>query len=62
MAQIERAPGTLDPAPGPTQPKSRQELLDEALDKALADTFPASDAIAVLEPVPEDPRPRPRRH
>ena len=48
--------------PRTTPRKSRQELLDEALDRALADTFPASDAIAVLEPVPEDPRPRPRTH
>ena len=35
--------------------KSSQEELDEALDQALKDTFPASDAIALLEPAPAEP-------
>lgn len=26
---------------------------DQLLDQALADTFPASDALAILEPAPE---------
>ena len=38
------------PQPSPREKKHTDELLDEAL-KA---TFPASDPLAMLEPVPDD--------
>lgn len=34
----------------PTDPTQRK--LDEILDRALRDTFPASDAVAVITPAP----------
>lgn len=36
------------PSPG------SKSKLDDKLDKALEDTFPASDPIAIAEPSPED--------
>ncbi len=37
----------------PADPLKRK--LDEALDEALEDTFPASDPVAVTEPAPTPP-------
>jgi hypothetical protein len=48
--------------------KAEQERLEAALEEGLKDTFPASDAVAVIQPAPErsisdvelasEPRPR----
>jgi len=34
--------------------RNRSRHLDELLDEALADTFPASDPPAMLEPAPDE--------
>jgi hypothetical protein len=41
-----------------TQQAARREHLDELLDEALAETFPASDPIAVHEQLKKDAPPR----
>ena len=33
--------------------KAEQERLEAALEEGLKDTFPASDAVAVIQPAPE---------
>lgn len=37
-----------------TPSPSSKSKLDDKLDKALEDTFPASDPVAIAEPSPED--------
>jgi hypothetical protein len=46
------------PAPpkGPEPSQRDKKHLDELLDEALEETFPASDPPAMLEPVPESPQ------
>ena len=36
----------------PESPAERRERLEKSLDSALEDTFPASDAINVVQPAP----------
>jgi nicotinate phosphoribosyltransferase len=43
-----------------TKKESRRERVEKALEEGLKGTFPASDAVAVTEPVA--PRPLSRRH
>jgi hypothetical protein len=38
------------PAPDRIRSKATEEAVEDALDQALEDTFPASDPIAVLQP------------
>ena len=40
------------PPPKPEQPNRKKQHLNELLDEALKETFPASDAAAMLEPAP----------
>jgi hypothetical protein len=42
-------PNTRAPSPAPQSPE-----VNGALDEALAETFPASDPVAMLEPTPAD--------
>jgi len=47
--------GPHKPLPVSKKPKLSQRAkrrLDELLDEALAETFPASDSLAMLEPAP----------
>ena len=50
------AAGTNRPAPAneSTRQNAKREHLDELLDEALDETFPASDPIAVHEPLKKD--------
>lgn len=50
MAEISRKkpPSTKEPKSS-SDKRHREELLDEALDE----TFPASDAVAMIEPAPD---------
>jgi nicotinate phosphoribosyltransferase len=41
--------------PSTENEESRRQRLDEALDEGLKETFPASDAVAVIEPAPTPP-------
>jgi hypothetical protein len=41
------------PPPDADHGESRRKHLDQLLDQALEDTFPASDPVAVLQPAPE---------
>lgn len=42
------------------QPKPDEPSLDEKLDRALEDTFPASDPVAITEPAPKKKDDEPR--
>jgi hypothetical protein len=45
----------------PKKPKPDEELTtDEKLDRALEDTFPASDPVALTEPAPKKKDDKPR--
>ena len=38
--------------PSSETPEDKRRRLDEALEEGLKETFPASDAVAVIEPAP----------
>jgi hypothetical protein len=44
---------TKDRPPSDAGGQSRRKHLDQLLDQALEDTFPASDPVALLQPAPE---------
>jgi hypothetical protein len=41
------------PSKKPTSPDTKRKI-DDKLDRALEDTFPASDPVSFVEPSPED--------
>jgi hypothetical protein len=56
-AMPSRKPAQRKPAAHkqPAQTRLEQTQLEQALEEGLEDTFPASDAIAVVQPAPPDP-------
>jgi hypothetical protein len=55
-----RAPKPPSHPERPKPPDKEKKHLDELLDEALEETFPASDPAAILEPAPDSP-PRERK-
>jgi hypothetical protein len=43
-----------------TKPPERRRKIDDKLDEALRETFPASDPVSVTQPAPAD-EPQPKR-
>ncbi|MFN3658683.1 MAG: hypothetical protein ACK4UO_15645 [Pseudolabrys sp.] len=48
-------PRSGKPKSGGKESKADKERLERDLEEGLEETFPASDAVAVIEPVPEHP-------
>jgi hypothetical protein len=46
-------PAKARPPSAARRASSRRKHADELLDQALADTFPASDPVAALQPAPD---------
>jgi hypothetical protein len=46
--------GKAKPKPAKKQKKQKKEELERELEEGLEETFPASDAVAVTEPAPDD--------
>jgi hypothetical protein len=46
-------PAKARPPSAARRDQSRRKHADELLDQALADTFPASDPVATLQPAPD---------
>lgn len=57
-------PGPRTPDPNDTASAAREDKrrLDDALEVGLEDTFPASDAVNIIQPAPSRADRRVRRH
>lgn len=51
MAELDSSTGDKKP----TEPATHKEKVDDALDKALEDSFPGSDPVSVTQPAPSKP-------
>jgi nicotinate phosphoribosyltransferase len=48
-------PKSETPKPADKKPETEKQRLERELEEGLEETFPASDAVAVTEPGPEEP-------